>query len=555
MKFSKTLLTIATVVAVAMMGTATALACTNLLVGKNASTDGSTIISYAADSHKLYGELQILPAADHPAGAMRKVVEWDSGKLLGEIPEVAHTYHVTGNTNEWQLTIAESTFGGRHELADSTGLLDYGSLIWITLQRAKTAREAITVMTDLVAKYGYCSEGESFSIGDPDEIWVLEMVGKAGKEKGAVWVAMRIPDDCISGHANQSRIYRFPLKDKANCLYSKDVISFARKMGYFSGKDEDFEFSTAYSPADFGTLRGCDARVWAYFNRFAQGMDKYLPYINGKKGAEKLPLWVKPTAKVSVRDVQDMMRDHFEGTPFDMTQDPGATNYYGVPYRWRPMEFKVDGETYCMERAIATQQTGWVFVAQQRGWLPREVGALVWFGVDDANTAVFVPIYACSTEAPESYRVGKADLYTFDFDAAFWVNNLVANQCYSRYSMMIPDVRRVQGRLENRFARQLADVDAKAQAILGHDRNQAIEFLTNYSINQAQDATRQYQDLAKYLFVKYLDGNVKKEENGQFKRSETGMPVSPEYGGYTQDYYNTVVKGSGDRLKVVQPEK
>ncbi len=553
-KFNKISFSLALMSAVALMPVQ-AWSCTNLLAGKNATTDGSTLISYAADSHTLFGDLQILPAADHKPGDMRKVYDWDSGKYLGEIPEVAHTYHVVGNTNEWQLTIGETTFGGREELVDTTAIIDYGSLIYITLQRAKTAREAITVMTDLVAKYGYCSEGESFSIGDPNEIWVLEMVGKAGKEKGAVWVAMRIPDDCISAHANQSRIYRFPLKDKNNCLYSKDVISFARKMGLFKGKDDEFEFSTTYAPSDFGSLRGCDARAWAYFNRFAEGMDRYLPYINGKKGAEKLPLWVKPTNKVSARDMQEMMRDHFEGTPFDMTQDPGATNYYGVPYRWRPMEFKVDGETYCMERAIATQQTGWVFVAQMRGWLPREVGSIVWFGVDDANTAVFVPIYASITEAPESYRQGKADLYTFDFDAAFWVNNLVANQCYSRYSMMIPDVRKVQGRLENRFARNVHKTDETACELLKQDRAKAIEFLTNYSVDNAQQATREYQELVKYLFVKFLDGNVKKEENGQFKRNSAGQPVQPVFGGYTQDYYNTVVKGSGDRLKVREIEK
>ena len=556
MKHNNYLLASLAVVLTILFGTAVpAEACTNLLVGKNASTDGSTMISYAADAHTISGFIRHTPAADHPKGSTRKIYDWDSGKYLGEIPEVEHTYHVTGNTNEWQLTIAETTYGGRHELEDTTGIIDYGSLIYIALERSKTAREAITVMTDLVARYGYRSEGESFSIGDPNEIWVLEMIGKGGKEKGAVWVAMRIPDDCISGHANQSRIYRFPLKDKENCLYSKDVISFARKMGYYSGKDEDFEFSTAYSPSDFGTLRGCDARVWSYFNRFTEGMDRYLPFINGKKGAEKLPLWVKPTNKVSARDLQDMMRDHFEGTPFDMTVDPGAANYYGVPYRWRPMEFEVDGETYCMERAIATQQTGWVFVAQQRGWLPREVGALVWFGVDDANTAVFIPVYACITEVPESYREDKSDLYTFDFDVAFWVNNLIANQCYNRYSVMIPDVRRVQGRLENRFARHLADVDAKATAILAQNRDDAIEFLTNYTIVSAQDATREYQNLAKYLFVKYLDGNVKIEENGRFKRNEAGQPVQPKFGGYTQDYYNTVARGSGDRLKVVEPEK
>lgn len=534
-----------------------ALACTNLLVGKKASADGSTLITYAADSHTLYGDLQYLPAADHKPGDKRAIYDWDSGKYHGEIPEVAHTYAVVGNINEHQLTIAESTFGGREEMVDNTSsaIMDYGSLIYVTLQRAKTAREAIKVMTDLVAQYGYNSEGESFSIGDPNEIWILEMVGKAGKEKGAVWVARRLPDDCIAGHANQSRIYKFPLKDKENCIYSKDVISFARKMGLYNGKDADFEFSTVYAPSNFGSLRGCDARVWSYFNRFKGGMDAYLPFINGKKGAETMPLFVRPDRKISVRDLQNMMRDHYEGTPFDMTKDPGATNWYGVPYRWRPMEFKVDSVTYSQERAIATQQTGFVFVSQMRSWLPDPVGGCLWFGVDDANTAVFVPIYCSVTEIPESYRQGKADLYNFDFDAAFWVNNLIANQAYTRYSYMIPDIRKVQGDLEDNFEKSQPTIEAKAKELFATSPAQAVEYLTNYSVNTAQDATHQYQKLAKYLFVKYLDGNIKKEKDGKFERNEAGMPVQPVFGGYTQDYYNTVAKGSGDRLKVGEIEK
>jgi len=535
-------------------------ACTNLLVGKNASADGSTIITYAADSHTLYGDLQYLPAADHPKGAKRTIIDWDSGKRLGEIPEVSHTYAVVGNMNEHQVTIAESTWGGRKELWDTAGryTIDYGSLIYIALQRSRTAREALKVMTELVEKYGYHSEGESFSIGDPNEIWIMDMIGK-GSEKGAVWVAIRIPDDCIAGHANQPRIHKIPLNDKKNCLYSKDVISFARKMGYFSGKDADFDFANAYAPADFSALRGCDARVWSYFHRFADGMDAYLPYINGKKGAEVMPLYVKPNRKVSVRDMQNMMRDHFEGTPFDMTQDPGATTAYGVPYRWRPMDFEVDGVTYSMERAIATQQTGWVFVAQMRSWLPNEVGGCLWFGVDDANTAVFVPMYCCITQVPESYRQGKGDLYTLDWDAAFWVNNWVANQAYHRYSQMIGDIRKVQGDLEDGFEKQQPTVEKQAQALLdAGNRSGAINYLTNYSCESGQNATKRYRQLGEYLFVKYLDGNVKKEKDGKFERNEAGTPVSPEWPGYTQDYYDMIIKGgkgSGDRLKVIEPEK
>lgn len=541
---------------IAMMGI-DAMACTNLLAGKNATIDGSVLISYAADSHTLYGDLQYLPAADHKPGDMREIREWDTGKHLGYIPEVAHTYAVVGNINEHQVTVAESTFGGRHELADTTkdAIIDYGSLIYLALQRSRTAREAIKVMTDLVAKYGYCSEGESFSIGDPNELWVMEMIGKGGKEKGAVWVAIRIPDDCISAHANQSRIYRIPLKDKQNCMYSKDVISFARKMGYFSGKDEDFEFSSAYSPADFGTLRGCDARAWSYFNRFKSGMDAYLPFINGKKGAEVMPLYVKPDRKLSCRDVQNMMRDHFEGTPFDMTKDPGAKNYFDVPYRYRPMDFTVNGVKYSHERAIATQQTGWVFVSQMRANLPDPVGGCLWFGVDDANTAVFVPMYCSITEVPESYRQGKGDLYNFDFDAAFWVNNLVANQAYHRYSQMIPDIRKVQGEIEDKCANDQPAIESRAVELLKTNRDEAIQYLTNYSVNTAQNATARYQDLAKYLFVKYLDGNRKKEKDGKFLRNEYGMPAQPDFPGYTQDYYNQFGFPSCDHLKEVEPEK
>ena len=543
----------------AMAAWSAADACTNLLVGKNASADGSTIITYAADSHTLFGDLQYLPAADHPAGAMREIIDWDSGKRLGAIPEVAHTYAVVGNMNEHQVTIAESTWGGREELWDTSGksIIDYGSLIYIALQRSKTAREAIKVMTDLVARYGYASEGESFSIGDPNEIWIMDMIGKGPGELGAVWVAIRIPDDCIAGHANNPRIWKFNMKDKKNVMYSKDVISFAKKKSLYSGKDADFEFAPVYQNIDAGALRGCDARVWSYFNRFHQGMDAYLPFIYGKKGAEVMPLYLKPDRKVSVRDMQEMMRDHYEGTPFDMTVDPGATTAYGVPYRWRPMDFEVDGVKYSQERAIATQQTGWVFVAQMRSWMPDEVGGCFWFGVDDANTAVFVPMYCCITQVPESYRQGKADMYTLDWDCAFWVNNWVANQAYARYSQMIGDIRKVQGALEDGFAKKQSAIEAEATSLLTTDRAAAVRLLTNYSVNAGQDATAKYKKLGEYLFVKYLDGNIKKEKDGKFERNEYGTPASPTFGGYTQEYYDMLIKGpnGGDRLKVVEPEK
>lgn len=543
----------------ALAGWPAADACTNLLVGKNASADGSTIITYAADSHTLYGDLQYLPAADHAPGSMRKIVDWDSGKPLGEIPEVAHTYAVVGNMNEYQVTIAESTWGGHEQLWDTTGnsIIDYGSLMYIALQRSKTAREAIKCMTDMVAKYGYASEGESFSIGDPNEIWIMDMIGKGPGEIGAVWVAIRIPDDCIAGHANNPRIWKFDMKDKKNVMYSKDVISFAKKKGLYSGKDADFAFAPVYQKIDAGALRGCDARVWSYFNRFHKGMDAYLPFIYGKKGAEVMPLYLKPDRKVSVRDMQEMMRDHYEGTPFDMTVDPGATTAYGVPYRWRPMDFEVDGVKYSQERAIATQQTGWVFAAQMRSWMPNEVGGCFWFGVDDANTAVFVPMYCCITQVPESYRQGKADMYTLDWDCAFWVNNWVANQAYSRYSQMIGDIRKVQGEIENNFAKRQSIIEAQATSLLTTNRDAAIRLLTEYSVNAGQDATARYKKLGEYLFVKYLDGNTKKEKDGKFLRNEYGTPASPTFSGYTQEYYDMLIKGpnGGDRLKVVEPEK
>ena len=542
--------------AITLAGWSAAEACTNLLVGKNASVDGSTIITYAADSHTLFGDLQYIPAADHAPGEMRQIIDWDSGKPLGAIPEVAHTYAVVGNMNEHQVTIAESTWGGREELWDTTGnsIIDYGSLMYIALQRSKTAREAIKWMTDLVAKYGYASEGESFSIGDPNEIWIMDMIGKGPGEIGAVWVAIRIPDDCIAGHANNPRIWKFDMKDKKNVMYSKDVISFAKKKGLYSGKDADFAFAPVYQKFDAGALRGCDARVWSYFNRFHKGMDAYLPFIYGKTRADAdiMPLYVKPDRKVSVRDMQEMMRDHFEGTPFDMTTDRGATTAYGVPYRWRPMDFEVDGVKYSQERAIATQQTGWVFAAQMRSWLPNEVGGCFWFGVDDANTAVFVPMYCCITEVPESYRQGKADMYTLDWDCAFWVNNWVANQAYHRYSQMIGDIRKVQGAIEDNFAKKQSVIEAEATSLLATDRDAAIRLLTNYSVNAGQDATARYKKLGEYLFVKYLDGNVKKEKDGKFQRNEWGTPVSPNWPGYTKEYYEMQVQGN-DVLKVEEP--
>ncbi len=524
------------------------LACTSLIATPGASADGSSMITYAADSHTLYGELYHQPAADHAPGAMRKVVDWDSGRLLGEIPEVPHTYATIGNMNEHGLTIAESTWGGRAEL-EGSGMIDYGSLIYITLQRAKTAREAIEVMTSLVRDYGYASSGESFSIADPSEVWVMELIGKGKADKGAVWVARRVPDGYISGHANHSRIHNFPFKDKET-LYSPDVIEFARKQGYFNGKDKDFSFSRAYAVTDAGALRGCDARVWSYYNRFTDGgVDQYLDWILRGRG-EAMPLWVKPARKLSADDLKWMMRDHFEGTPLDMTQDIGA-GPFDVPYRWRPMGFTVDSVEYTHERAIATQQTGFSFVASMNAGRHDAMKGILWFGVDDANTCVYVPVFNSTPEPPHQLAHGNGDLYTISWDAMFWTNNYVANQAYNRYSQMIPDIRRVQTGLEDKAGELVAKASADVASM---DMAAATEYLHRLTDSFTADATARYKDLGDYLLVKYLDGNIKKEAGGKFARTPEGMPEQPEFGGYNERYFRSIANDAGDRLRVTEPE-
>ncbi|MDO5571080.1 MAG: C69 family dipeptidase [Bacteroidales bacterium] len=523
-------------------------ACTSLLVGKKASADGSTFISYAADSHVLYGELYHWPSATYPKGTMLDIIEWDTSKPLGKIAQVEKTYSVIGNMNEHQLTISESTWGGREELQDSTGIMDYGSLIYVTLQRAKTAREAIKTMTDLVKEYGYYSSGESFSIADPNEIWIMEMIGKGVGNKGAVWVAVKIPDECIAAHANHARIHTFPLDDKENCLYSSDVIAFAREKGYFNGLNKDFSFSKAYAVTDFGALRGCEARVWSFYNKYADGMDKYLDYINGKS-QEVLPLYVKPNRKLGVRDVQSMMRDHFEDTPFDMTQDIGA-GPFKVPYRYRPMTFKVDTVEYTNERAIATQQTGFSFVSQMRSWLPDAIGGILWFGVDDANTCVYVPMYCATQNVPECYKVGNGDMYTFSWTSAFWIHNWVANQAYNRYNLMIPDIRKAQRQLEDKYENMQPAIEKAAMELYNTNPQEAISYLNNYSVNEATAATASWKQLGEYLLVKFIDGNVKKEKDGKFARTPYGDAEYPNFPGYSKEYYEQIAKETGDRLKV-----
>lgn len=541
----KLTLSIAAAAAVALAPDAGA--CTSLIAAKGATADGSVFVTYAADSHNLYGELYHRPAADHAPGTMRQVVDWDSSKPLGEIPEVAHTYSRVGNINEHGVTIAESTWGGRHEL-EGSGMIDYGSLIYIALERSKTAREAIDVMTGLVRDYGYASEGESFSIADPDEAWIMELIGKGKADKGAVWVARRVPDGHISGHANHSRIHQFPLDDPQT-LYSPDVISFARQQGYFDGDDKDFSFSRAYAVTDFGALRGCDARVWSFYNRHAVGMDAYLPWINKAEGPV-LPLWIKPDKPLTNTDMMAMMRDHFEGTPFDMTNDIGA-GPYKVPYRWRPMTFTVDSVEYTHERAIATQQTGFSFVAQMRDSMPDGMKGLLWFGTDDANTCVYLPIYCSVASAPRQLAHGNGSMTELSWDANFWVNNYVANQAYNRYSQMIPDIRRVQGALETAIA---ADVDAfetKAASMSGAEIAKAAQTLADH---WAAKATADYKALGDFLLVKFMDGNIKHQnEDGSFKVTEYGVSEYPTFGGYDERYFRSIVDDAGDRLRIVEP--
>ncbi len=527
----------------ALLGSAAApgaRACTNFLVSKGASVDGSTMITYAADSHVLYGELYFWPAAKHPPGTKRDIIEWDTGKFLGRIAEAPETYTVVGNMNEHQVAIGESTWGGRPELEDPEGIVDYGSLMYIALQRAKTAREAIRVMTDLVAEYGYASTGESFSISDPEEVWILEMIGKGPGRKGAVWVARRVPDGYISGHANAARIRQFPLDDKKDTLYAPDVISFAREMGWFDGKDEEFSFADTYNPTDFGARRFCDARVWCMYRRAAPSREIPVSWAEGKDvEAEPLPLWIKPDRKVSVADVMGFMRDHFQGTPLDMTQDVGA-GPYRVPYRWRPLTWKVDGVEYFNERAVSTQQTGFSFVTQSRSWLPDPVGGVLWFGVDDTYSTVYFPVYAGVTEVPKNWAVGTGSFHEVTWDAAFWIFNQVANFAYSRYSDTIEDIQKVQRELEGKYLAAQPDVDAAAVALHAQSPRLAKEYLTKYTSEAGAEVVRRWQELSKFLLYKYLDGN---------KKDERGNVTHP---GYDESWYKMVAAATGDRLKAVK---
>ena len=520
------------------------MACTNFLVGKDASVDGSTMVSYAADSYALYGFLHHSPAANYAEGAVREVKDWDTGKPLCTIPQVAHTYNVVGNMNEHQLTIGETTWGGRAELETGEGI-DYGSLIYIALERCKTAREAIKCMTDLVAEYGYASSGETFSIADPNEVWLMELIGKGKVEKGAVWVATRVPDDCIAAHANQARFTTINFKDKENWMWSKDVVKFARKQGYYTGKkDEDFNFQEAYAPYDFSGLYVCEARVWSFFRKFSGDMDKYFDFASGKTfvetggkyAGERMPLYIKPNHKVSAQELKNCMRDQYEGTPLDITQGPDA-GPWNSKLRYGSLGFKLDSVQYWFERPIATQQTAWSFVAQMRGYESAKAGGIFWFGVDDAASTVYVPMYSTITEVPECFKEGNGDMYNYSPTSAWWTYNIVANWAYTKYSAMMPDIKKVQAAWEDKFNAQVEAVDAQVAEM---DPAKATEFLTKYSCAQAQESTAAWKELGIYLFVKYLDGQERKEKDGEFLRNAYGEPEGPNRVPYPTSFLENI---------------
>jgi dipeptidase len=535
-------------------------ACTNFLISKGASKDGSTMISYSADAHVMYGELYHWPAAKYPDGAMLDVYEWDSGKYLGKIRQVKETCNVIGNINEFQVSIGETTYGGRKELASQKdAIMDYGSMMYIGLQRSRSAREAIKVMMELVAEYGYSSTGESLSVADKNEVWLLEMIGKGEGQKGAVWVARRVPDGFICAHANQARITTFPLEngetsissknlDKIflpgiECVYAEDVASFARSKGWYNGEDKDFSFSDTYAPVDFSGARFCEIRVWAMFRQVHKDMDKYGDYISGKNPKNRMPLWIEPERKISVQDMMAFMRDHLEGTEFDMIKDIGA-GPYNSPYRWRPLTWKADNHLYLNERATATQQTGFSFIAQMRSWLPDYCGGILWFGVDDAASSLYVPIYCSVAEVPEAYKVGNGNMMTFSPTAAFWAFNQVSNFAYTRYRDMQPEIAKIQNALENRYVAYTPVIDKAAEELYKTNPELAVQFLNDYSVNTASRAVRLWQELYIYLFTKYMDGNIKTRVPGQ-KNPKVEQP------GYGEAWYKRIAGETGDKLKVI----
>ena len=552
--------------AMVLMPAMTADACTNFLVTKGASVDGSTMVTYAADSHSLYGELYHWPAATYKPGTMLKIIEWDTQTYLGEIPQALQTYNVVGNMNEFQLIIGETTYGGRDELVDSTGLMDYGSLIYITLQRAKNAREAMKIMTDLVAEHGYHSSGESFSIVDPNEVWILELIGKGVGNKGAVWVARMIPDGYVSGHANQARITTFPFSTENNwfdenqtTFHAPDVISFAREKNYFSGKDEEFSFSDIYAPVDFGAARFCEIRVWSFFKSYNKEMMKHLDYVKGiiqtnDQGiaTNRMPLWILPEKKLSAHDLMEAMRDHLEGTELDMRTDVGA-GPFGLPYRWRRLDWMVDSVKYCNERATATQQTGFSFVGQARSWMPNEIGGIFWFGVDDAATSVYVPMYSSITNIPTTFKVGNGSMTEFSETSAFWIFNQVSNFAYLRYNLVEPEIRKVMKEIDNKFIAEVAETDKKALELYKNSPKRAVALLNTFSLDAAQWTFERWKELFHFLTVKFIDGNVKPDENGVFKTSSDGV-VNVDFPGYPEWFYRAIVEQTKDKLLILGQE-
>jgi dipeptidase len=554
--------TILVILLIGVMPEQTTNACTNFLITKGASKDGSVMITYSADSHVLYGELYYWPSRNWPAGSMVDIYEWDTGKYLGKIPQVAHTFSVVGNMNQHQVSIGETTFGGRPELADSLGIVDYGSLIYITLQRAKNAREAIFTFSQLVSDFGYASSGESFSIADPNEAWILELIGKGQGKKGAVWVARRIPDGYISGHANHPRITSFPLADgkksitskeiskiynpEVETVYAYDVFDVARSYGWFKGNEKDFSFSDTYAPLDFGGARFCEARVWSGFNKVNNQMGKYLDYAMGENLKNRMPLWIKPDQKLDLNDVKGMMRDYYQNTPMDMTKDAGA-GPYGSTVRWRPMEWTVDGSKYFNERAISTQQTGFSFVAQSRSWLPDPVGGILWFGVDDTYYTVYSPMYCGITDIPESFAVGNGDMMTFSDNSAFWVFNQVTNFAYTRTRLLIGELQSKQKELEDGYIAEIVNIDREASELYKNDQAAAVKYLTDFSVMAGNNTVAQWKDLYKFLFTKYMDGNVKVKQAVPKGYKMVNPKITQP--GYGDDWNRFVVKNTGDKFK------
>ena len=544
--------------AVAMLGSVSeAEACSNFIVGKKASVDGSVMCSYSADDYGMFQYLCHYPAAKHAKGEMRKIFDWDSNKYHGEIPEAAETYNVIGNINEWQVTIGETTYGGREEMVDSTGIMDYGSLIYVALQRSKSAREAIKVMTTLANTYGYNSGGETFTICDPNEAWIMEMMGKGAGSKGAVWGALRIPDDAICAHANQSRIGKFNMKDKKNVMYAKDVVSFARSKGWFKGKDADFSWKMAYAKPDFSGRRFCDARAWAMLNHFYD-MSPYLDWALGKNpDAQDMPLWVVPNKKVSVKDVENVMRDHYEGTPLSVADgsDIGG-GIWEMPYRPTPLMYKVDGKQYFNERPVSTQQSGFVFVSQMRSWLPREIGGVFWFANDDANMAAFTPVYCSMTERPECYNTPGVDAVHFSKKNAYWVCNMTSNMVYPRYSLMFPTLKEVRDSLDNSYFAAQAGVEKKAQELYAQNPQAAVKYLNDYSVEKAQQMLGRWNQLFEFMVVKYNDMIIKPtDKNGTFKKTPYGLGATPVRPGYPEKFAKQLVKQSGDKFLVPEEKK